>query len=101
MIPEKSVEKVCGENYDYVLRLISGSEKKERPDEDILQCGRDIVERGLSRLKREDQELIALKYLLKIKCSDIAMILNTTVNKVRVRLRRAKSALVEILDAQG
>ncbi|MDR1604424.1 MAG: sigma-70 family RNA polymerase sigma factor [Gracilibacteraceae bacterium] len=61
---------------------------------------RDMIERGLRQLKPEEQELIVLKYLLDIKCADIAAILNITANNVQVRLHRAKNKLREILKAQ-
>jgi RNA polymerase sigma-70 factor (ECF subfamily) len=65
-----------------------------------LLLERDLVKRGMSRLGQEDQQLITLRYFLEVSCADIAVIMQISVNNVRVRLFRAKAKLRQILAAQ-
>lgn len=56
------------------------------------------VSRYLLQLKREDQQILHLKYEQEIKLEDLASHLGVTLSAVKMRLKRARTRLKEVYD---
>ena len=60
----------------------------------------DLLETGLARLSHDDRIVLVLFYLEEMKGSEVARLLDTTVEAMHVRLHRARTRLKKLVKSE-